>query len=219
MIDLILPIWKPVDWSSFDVVKKVRNTIRDSKVGHAGTLDPFAEGVLMICSGKKTKTIQDFVNLEKEYTFEIILGYETDTLDPTGKIIKQARIPELTKKMIIKSISKFEGLILQEPPMFSALKFNGTPLYKFARKGIVIERKKRPVNIHKIILNSFSNNKINLTVQCGKGTYIRSLAKDIANNLATVGYVGKLIRTRIGNYKESNCIKINKLYECLSLEI
>ena len=93
MIDIILPIWKPVGWSSFDVVKKVRNTIKDSKVGHAGTLDPFAEGVLMLCSGKKTKIIQDFVDLEKEYTFEIILGYETDTLDPTGKIVKQSEIP------------------------------------------------------------------------------------------------------------------------------
>ena len=219
MTDLVLPIWKPIEWTSFDVVRKVRNKIKPAKVGHAGTLDPFAEGVLMLCSGKKTKTIQNFVDLEKEYTFEIILGYETDTLDPTGKIIKQEGIPKLNKKLIINSISKFEGQILQEPPMFSALKFNGTPLYKFARKGIVIERRKRLIEINKIILNSYSKNTINLTVQCGKGTYIRSLAKDIAVSLGTVGYVGRLIRTRIGNIDKANCIKINELSQWLSSKI
>ena len=147
MNDYVIPIWKPVDWSSFHVVKKIRNQIKPAKVGHAGSLDPFAEGVLMLCTGKKTKSIESFMDQEKEYIAEIVLGSETDTLDPTGKIVKRSNIPQLNKQAIQHVISGFIGDILQEPPMFSALKYNGQPLYKLARKGIKFDQKKRRVKI------------------------------------------------------------------------
>ena len=143
-------MWKPVNLTSFDVVKIIRNQINPVKVGHAGTLDPFAEGLLVLCTGKKTKSIESLMNEEKEYTANLILGTETDTLDPTGGIIKTADVPTLTTQSILGVLSNFIGNIMQEPPMYSALKFNGIPLYKLARKGILIKRNKRVVNIYKI---------------------------------------------------------------------
>ena len=169
MIDAIIPVWKPVDWTSFDVVKKIRGQIKPAKVGHAGTLDPFAEGVLMLCTGKYTKIIETFMDKEKEYFAEIKLGVETETLDSTGKIIKTADVPHLTEKIINDVLNKFIGEIRQEPPMFSALKVNGQPLYKYARKGIDIPRKKRTVNIYDITLIQFSQDTITLKVTCGMG--------------------------------------------------
>lgn len=216
MIDAIIPVWKPVDWTSFDVVKKIRGQIKPAKVGHAGTLDPFAEGVLMLCTGKYTKIVETFMDKEKEYLAEIKLGVETETLDPTGKIVKTADIPLLTEKVINDVLNKFIGEIRQEPPMFSALKVNGQPLYKYARKGIVIPREKRTVNIYDITLIQFSQDTITLKVTCGRGTYIRSLAKDIADELNTVGHLVKLVRTRIGEFDENNCIELKDFPEWLS---
>ena len=176
MINAIIPIWKPVDWTSFDVVKKIRSQIKPAKVGHAGTLDPFAEGVLMICAGKYTKKVELFMDKEKEYIAKIQLGVETDTLDLTGNITKTAIIPDLSTKDITDIIKLFIGEIKQEPPMYSALKVNGQPLYKLARKGINIPRKKRIITIHDIQLIDFLKDIITLKVICGRGTYIRSLA-------------------------------------------
>ena len=216
MIDAIIPVWKPVDWTSFDVVKKIRSQIKPSKVGHAGTLDPFAEGVLMLCTGKYTKIVETFMDKEKEYLAEIKLGVETETLDLTGKIVKTADVPHLTEKLIIHVLNKFIGEIRQEPPMFSALKVNGQPLYKYARIGIDIPREKRTVNIYDITLIQFSQDTITLKVTCGRGTYIRSLAKDIADELNTVGHLVKLVRTRIGEFDENNCIELKDFPEWLS---
>ena len=209
MIDAVIPIWKPVSWTSFDVVKKIRNQIKPVKVGHAGTLDPFAEGVLMLCAGKKTKSVELLMDKEKEYIAKIVLGYETDTLDLTGKIISSdADIPKYNEKIISDVLSKFKGNIMQEPPMFSALKFNGKPLYKLARQGVIVKRKKRKVKIYDIELLGSTRKEISIKVRCGRGTYIRSLALDIAKELGTVGYLQSLTRTRIGEYDENSCIKI-----------
>ena len=216
MINAIIPIWKPVDWTSFDVVKKIRGQIKPAKVGHAGTLDPFAEGVLMLCTGKYTKIVESFMDKEKEYIAEIQLGIETETLDPTGKIVKTAEVPHLTEKIINDVLYKFIGEIRQEPPMFSALKVNGQPLYKYARKGINIPREKRTVNIYGITLIQFMQDSVTLKVICGRGTYIRSLAKDIAAELNTVGHLVKLVRTRIGEFDENNCIELKDFPEWLS---
>jgi len=216
MIDAIIPVWKPVDWTSFDVVKKIRGQIKPAKIGHAGTLDPFAEGVLMLCTGKYTKIVETFMDKEKEYFADIKLGVETETLDPTGKIVKTADVPHLTEKIINDVLNKFIGEIKQEPPMFSALKVNGRPLYKYARKGIVIPRQKRTVNIYDITLNQFSQDTITLKVTCGRGTYIRTLAKDIADELNTVGHLVKLVRTRIGEFDENKCIELKDFPEWLS---
>ena len=216
MIDAIIPVWKPVGWTSFDVVKKIRNQIKPAKVGHAGTLDPFAEGVLMICTGKFTKKVESFMDREKEYSAEIQLGIETNTLDTTGDIIKTADVPDLSEMQIKKVIKKFIGDIKQEPPMFSALKVDGQRLYKAARKGINVPRKKRVVSIYDIHLTHFTNNTITLAVTCGRGTYIRSLGKDIAEALHTIGHLATLKRTRIGEYDIKNCIDLKDFPQWIS---
>ena len=211
-------MWKPVDWTSFDVVRKVRSQIKPAKVGHAGTLDPFAEGVLMLCTGNFTKKVEYFMDKEKEYIADIRLGKQTDTLDLTGSTVKLSDVPKLTQNKILKAVKLFIGDIKQEPPMFSALKVNGQPLYKSARKGLNIPRKKRIVRIYDIKLISFNENTITLMVTCGRGTYIRSLAKDIAKQLNTVGHLVSLKRTRIGEYEEKNCIYINDFPEWISVQ-
>ena len=211
-------MWKPVSWTSFDVVKNIRNQIKPAKVGHAGTLDPFAEGVLILCTGNFTKKVEYFMDKEKEYIAEIRLGKETDTLDLTGRTVKISNVPKLSENKIIKTIKQFIGDIKQEPPMFSALKVNGQPLYKSARKGINVPRKKRIVRIYDISLISFNENTVRLMVTCGRGTYIRSLAKDLAKQLDTVGHLFALKRTRIGEYEERNCISINDFPQWISAQ-
>jgi len=219
MINAIIPVWKPVHWTSFDVVKKIRSQIKPAKVGHAGTLDPFAEGVLMLCTGKFTKKVESVMDKDKEYIADIRLGEETDTLDLTGKTVKTSNVPQLSKNKILQVIKHFIGDVMQEPPMFSALKVNGQPLYKFARKGINFPRKKRVVSIYDIQLITFDKNTIRLKVTCGRGAYIRSLAKDIAKKLNTVGHLVSLIRIRIGEYEKKNCIDINHFPEWISAQI
>ena len=216
MIDAVIPVWKPIDWTSFDVVKKIRGQIKPAKVGHAGTLDPFAEGVLMLCVGKYTKKVESFMDKEKEYIADIYLGIETDTLDLTGSIVKTANIPDLSEEQIKSVLKKFIGDIKQEPRMFSALKVNGQPLYKSARKGINIPRKERIISIYDIELIDYSQNNLTIKVTCGRGTYIRSLAKDIANKLNTVGHLVALKRTRIGAYDKKNCIDIEDFSKWIS---
>ena len=218
MISAIIPVWKPVEWTSFDVVKKLRNQIKPAKVGHAGTLDPFAEGVLMLCTGNFTKKVEVYMDKEKEYIADIYLGKETDTLDVTGKIIKTSTLPELSEDQVLKVIKCFIGNIKQEPPMFSALKVGGQPLYKSARKGINIPRKKRNVIIYDIHLLKLYKNIITIKVTCGRGTYIRALARDIAKQLNTVGHVLSLKRTRIGEFNEKNCIYINEFPKWISAQ-
>ncbi len=156
------------------------------------------------------------MNKDTEYLAEIQLGIETDTLDPTGNIVKTASIPDLSQDQIRAVLKNFIGHIKQEPPMFSAIKVNGQPLYRFARKGINIPRKKRVIIIYDIELIDFSNDIITIKVTCGRGTYIRSLAKDIAKKLNTVGYIAVLKRTRIGEYNKKNCIKIEDFPEWIS---
>lgn len=214
-IDLIAPFWKPVDWTSFDVVKKVRSHIKPNKVGHAGTLDPFAEGILVLCIGKKTKESQQIMSFEKEYIGTIRFGIETDTLDSTGKVIKEMSIPKLTDSIVKRKLDSFIGNIKQIPPMYSALKKNGQPLYKLARKGITVERQPRIVHVSNLEILDLCNETLTLKINCGKGTYIRSLAKDIANALGTNGHLVTLIRTKIGPYNEKNSLKIDDLQEWL----
>ena len=180
MIDVIIPIWKPVNCTSFDVVKRIRSQIKPAKVGHAGSLDPFAEGVLVLCTGNCTKKVESFMDNEKEYVAELRLGMETDTLDPTGDVVRTKGVPKLSKKIINMVIQEFIGEIKQKPPMYSAIKVDGQPLYKLARKGIKIPRKERIVSIYNIQLLHYAKNIIKLNIICGRGTYIRTLGKDIA---------------------------------------
>ena len=174
----VIPIWKDTGITSYDVIRKVKKEIGNIKIGHCGTLDPFAEGVLILCLGHKTKEIGKFTDYDKEYVTTIFLGEETDTLDTTGNIINKKSIPILNSTIIEKVIQSFNGEILQIPPYFSALKFKGMKLYQYARKDIFIRKKARTVTINDIKLLDFKDNMLKIYIKCKKGTYLRSLARD-----------------------------------------
>ena len=218
-MDAIVNVWKPIGWTSFDVVKKIRGFVRPSKVGHAGTLDPFAEGVLVICIGRMTKKVESLMDHEKEYVATIQLGAETDTLDTEGKVIKEAKITPLSNKKIESLLSTFLGESDQIPPMYSALKVNGKRLYKLAREGKVIERKPRKITITEIELLDNNKDSLKIRVKCGRGTYIRVLASDIANAMNTVGFLKSLVRTQVGEFKQKNSISVENVAEWLSATV
>jgi len=211
----MVPIWKIPDWTSNDLIKYVKHLISPLKVGHAGTLDPFAEGIVVLCIGKMTKKVNEVMDYEKEYIAKIKFGKRTNTLDCTGKINKTKKYVRPDKRVIIDSLNQFKGNINQVPPMFSALKKNGQRLYNLARQGIVIEREARQVFIKDIKLIYSSEDSISIKIKCGKGTYIRSLARDIAHLLETEGYVEKLVRTRIGDFNKQNSINIKDFKDWL----
>jgi tRNA pseudouridine55 synthase len=197
----IVPFHKPAGWTSFDVVNKLRYMTRVKKIGHAGTLDPFATGLLLICFGKATKKAEELVGLDKEYIGTIKLGAETDTLDVTGKVVNVTPIDEKPdEKRIGEILSKYLGEIQQVPPMFSAIKHKGKKLYSLARKGKIVERKPRTITIYDISLQKVENDELSIHVVCSKGTYIRALARDIGRELGWGGYLKSLTRTRIGPY-------------------
>ncbi len=197
---MIINIDKPVGWTSFDIVKKVKNITGHKKVGHAGTLDPFASGVLILGTENDTKKLSEITKSNKSYQAELLLGAKTNTLDPEGEIIDEKPIPKLKEHIILKIMKTFEGRSKQIPPMFSAKKHKGVRLYKLARKNIEIERSEINIEIDDISLINFSEDKIIFNVSCSKGTYIRVLGSEIAEKLGTVGYLVNLKRTRVGNH-------------------
>jgi len=197
---VIINIDKPVGWTSFDIVKKVKNITGHKKVGHAGTLDPFASGVLILGTENDTKKLSEITKSNKSYQAELLLGAKTNTLDPEGEIIDEKPIPKLKEHIILKIMKTFEGRSKQIPPMFSAKKHKGVRLYKLARKNIEIERSEINIEIDDISLINFSEDKIIFNVSCSKGTYIRVLGSEIAEKLGTVGYLVNLKRTRVGNH-------------------
>ena len=210
----LIPIWKPKDISSYDVIRKIKSFDNNIKLGHCGTLDPFASGVLLVCSGKNTKNISEYMSLSKVYTATIKLNEETDTLDYTGEIIKINNKNKITisKNDIEKSILKLVGEnVPQVPPYYSAKKFYGLRMYQYARNNIFVRRKPVLVKINSIDIADFSNEYIKINVKCGKGVYIRSIARDLAYNLNTCGHLVELTRTKIGEYDYSNCFKYEDL--------
>ena len=212
MIDLVQPFWKPVEWTSFDVVRKVRSVTKVQKVGHAGTLDPFAEGILLLCLGKATKRVSQLMDLDKEYLSRVKLGATTDTLDPSGVVTNTAPVPALSRSDIVEILDRFVGTIEQVPPMYSALKVNGTRLYQLARAGKTVPRNSRKVRVYGIDLVAWCPpDELELKVTCGKGTYIRALAADLARALKTVGYLTALTRTRVGPYGQADAIRMEQL--------
>ena len=215
-MDAILNVWKPVGWTSFDVVKKIRRYVRPSKVGHAGTLDPFAEGVLVLCVGKMTKKVESLMDHEKEYVATIQLGQETDTLDTEGKVVKEKNIPPFSTEVIEGVLNDFLGESTQIPPMYSALKVNGKRLYELARQGKVVERKPRKIRISEIQLLESDSNSLKIRVKCGRGTYIRVLASDIAKRMDTVGFLKSLVRTEVGEFNEQDSMSVENVVEWLS---
>ena len=206
---MIINIDKPIGWSSFDVVKKVKNITNHKKVGHAGTLDPFASGVLIIGTDSDTKKLTGITNSDKVYEAQLELGKTTNTLDTEGEIIHMKAIPEFDSGKIKSVLNTFLGKQKQKPPMYSAKKHKGVRLYKLARKNIEVEREDIEISIHNIELVDFTKNVIRFIVECSKGTYVRVLGKDIAKKLDTVGYLSALKRTKVGDYLISDSLSID----------
>ena len=191
---------KPLGISSNAALQKVRWLYRAQKAGHTGALDPLASGLLPICLGEATKFSHYLLDSTKRYQTTVFLGHSTTTGDVEGKVLLEKPVPELNEELIQETIAKFVGEIQQVPPMYSALKKEGRPLYELARKGIEIEREARPITIYAIELLSFTENSITLDVTCSKGTYIRVLGEDIAKALGTYGHLTYLHRIQTGHF-------------------
>lgn len=220
----VLIIDKPMGVTSFDVIRDIRKEYGTKKVGHTGTLDPMATGVLPILIGDATKLSDYLMDHDKEYIAVLKLGEKRDTGDSEGNIIETSKIPNLTTQEIENTLKAFIGKISQIPPMYSAIKVNGKKLYELAREGKEIERKPRSVEIYSIELLEVEKNKENIIdkikfkVNCSKGTYIRTLCEDIAEKLGTVGYMKELRRTRVGKFTLEDINKCVSLEEILSEE-
>ena len=210
---MILNIHKPIGWTSFDIVKKIRGIIHEKKVGHGGTLDPFAEGVLIIGTGRDTKLLTIITAEDKSYTATIQLGEMTNTLDTEGDIIETKLVPELSQDKVEQVLNSFLGRSFQTPPMYSAKKVNGQRLYKLARKNIEVKREPVEIQIKDINLDDFNGSTITFSSICSKGTYIRVLGKDIAEKLGTVGYLTSLIRTQVGGFSIDESQSIQEFEE------
>lgn len=212
MLDGLLIINKPSGWTSFDVVAKIRNKLGVKKVGHTGTLDPMATGVLVLCLGKATKLAQEITGTDKEYIGEITLGATSDTDDAEGKIsqIKNYELKITNSKEIQNVLKQFQGTIQQVPPIFSAKKIKGQRAYKLARKGEKVELKPVEITIHELELLDYKWPVIHVRVLCSKGTYIRSLARDIGKELGVGGYLSKLERTKVGKYTIDQSVSIEE---------
>lgn len=212
MLKGILNVNKEKGISSARVVSLVRRALNMKKVGHTGTLDLEASGVLPIVIGKATRVSDYMMTKDKVYETELILGAKTDTLDAAGEIIEKSD-KEVTREEFLQAMETFKGEIDQIPPMYSALKVNGKKLYDLAREGVEIERKKRKVNIYDIELLDFAFPKATIRVTCSKGTYIRTLVDDIGEKLGTLAYVNELARVRVGELDIKESIKSQDLLE------
>ena len=215
----VLVFNKPLGWSSFDVVKKVRGIIKSSKnirkikVGHAGTLDPLADGLLIICTGKFTKRIDEIQGQKKVYTGEITLGATTPSYDKETEVDQTFDVSKITNQLIHKTSKKFEGKIMQKPPIFSALKREGKRLYQHAREGTKVEIQAREVEIESFKIISIEIPKITFKIICSKGTYIRSLAHDFGKELNNGAHLSSLRREMIGDFSFSDVISIDSFKE------
>lgn len=196
-----LLIDKPLDWTSFDVIRKIRGMVRIKKVGHAGTLDPLATGLLIVCTGKFTKRINEYMAQEKEYTGTITLGAVTPTYDLESEPVDFKDLSHLTRASLDEAVKQFTGPIEQVPPIHSAIKIGGKRVYELARKGKEVKLEPRPVVIHAFEIVEMRLPEVRFRVVCSTGTYIRSLANDLGVVLGCGGYLSELRRTRIGAFR------------------
>ena len=201
---------KPLEWTSFDAVRKIRNTIRIKKVGHAGTLDPLATGLLIICTGKFTKKINEYMAKEKEYTGTFTLGAITPTYDLESEPGEFKSTEDITPSQIREATSNFLGPILQVPPAHSAIKIEGKRVYELARKGKEVKLEPRPVTISEFEITNIDMPVVSFRVVCSTGTYIRSLANDFGKVLGCGAYLSSLCRTRIGEHRLDQAISIEE---------
>lgn len=203
---------KPKGWTSFEVVKFLRKCIDLRKIGHAGTLDPMAEGLLILCCGKGTKSISQFQEASKKYIGDIFFGAATASYDAETDITDEKPVDHLSREVIKEIIEdKFSGQIIQIPPMYSALKHEGEPLYKLARRGKEVKRKPRQVIIHEARILECNLPRLKLYIHCSKGTYIRSIAHDLARELDTAGHLSGLYRTAIGDFRAEDALTVEQL--------
>jgi len=215
-LDGILNINKPAGKTSFGVVAIVKRLTGERRAGHAGTLDPDATGILPVCLGKATRIVEFLQDAHKVYRTDIELGITTDSYDGAGKIIARGDVSAIDKPVLEKALEAFRGTIQQTPPMHSALKHEGQPLYTLARAGITVERKNRPVTIHRLELLAWQPPLVTLEIECSKGTYIRSIANDLGEKLGCGAYMKNLIRTAYGNFNIQNSISMQQLEEAVS---
>jgi tRNA pseudouridine55 synthase len=215
MVTGILNINKSVGRTSFSVVAAVKKLCRERHVGHTGTLDPMAEGVLPVCLGRATRVAEYLLDSKKAYRAVVEFGMETDTGDAEGKMISHGDVSGLNREKVLSVLGDFRGRIMQTPPMYSALKHNGRPLYKYAREGIVIERKSRIADIFNLEILSWDTPVVVLDITCSHGTYIRSLAVDLGRTLGCGAYLKSLKRLRCGPFDISAALTLDALEEAV----
>ena len=207
---------KPLEWTSYDVIRKLRKIINIKKIGHAGTLDPLASGLLIVCTGKFTKKISEYMAQEKEYTGTITLGAVTPTYDRESEPVEIKSTEGITEEMIKEKTKEFTGEILQTPPIHSAIKQNGKPVYLLARKGIDVILEPRKITIKEFEITNVEMPVISFKVVCTTGTYIRSLANDFGLALGCGGYLSQLRRTRIGNFNVKDAMTMEEFKQSFS---
>ena len=212
---VVLLLDKPLHWTSFDVVRKIRNSINIKKVGHAGTLDPLATGLLIVCTGRFTKKINEYMAQEKEYTGSFTLGAVTPTYDLESLPEQQKEFYNIGEEQVMNAVKIFSGQIMQLPPIYSALKKQGTPLYELARRGETVELKPREVLIKSFEIMSIELPVINFRIVCSTGTYIRSIANDFGAELGCGAYLSGLRRTRIGEFNVHDAKTMDQFLEML----
>lgn len=207
----IINIYKEVEFTSHDVVAKLRGILHQKKIGHTGTLDPMAEGVLPVCCGRATKVCSLLTDKDKSYHVECHIGIETDTQDMTGAVLRKCDISGITAKDILNCVEQFKGDIMQIPPMYSALKVNGKKLYELAREGKTVDRNPRHVFISSIEITDINleHGVFSMDVTCSKGTYMRTLCHDIGISLGAAAAMGKLVRTRVSVFKIEDAVTLS----------
>lgn len=211
----VIFIDKDLHWTSFDAVRKIRNAIKIKKVGHAGTLDPLATGLLIVCTGKFTKKINEYMAAEKEYTGSFTLGATTPTYDKESTPENFKAFEHITAADLNKAIQPFIGAIEQMPPIYSAIKKDGVALYELARRGVEVELKARPVTISLFEITDIKFPEVHFKVVCSTGTYIRSLAHDVGQALGCGAYLSALRRTRIGEFRVDDAVSIDAFMQSL----
>lgn len=210
MINGIINIYKEKGFTSHDVVAKLRGILKQKKIGHTGTLDPDAQGVLPVCLGKGTKVCDLLTDKDKVYEAKLLLGVTTDTQDTSGMVLSEKEVT-VTEEQVRDAVMGFVGTYEQIPPMYSALKVNGKKLYELARAGIEVERKARPVVIHSIRILDVQLPVVTMEVECSKGTYIRTLCHDIGQKLGCGGCMQSLLRTRVAQFRLEDSLKLSEV--------
>jgi tRNA pseudouridine55 synthase len=208
-MDGIINIDKPVGKTSFAVVATIKRLTRERRVGHGGTLDPMASGVLPVCLGRGTRVVEFLAEARKTYAAEITLGVATDTYDTEGRVTQRGDPSGIEHETIVEALKPFRGRVAQRPPMYSAVKHNGRRLYELARMGITVERPLRPAHIYRIELVNYDSPLLTLEVECGKGTYIRSIADDLGRALGCGAHLTGLVRTAYGPFRIEDAVSLD----------